>query len=351
MANTKKNGKKIALSIILILAAILTVLVVGIFIFLYGCTTHERVDNNMDATHTGMYVDGTVLRNSDGTAFVMRGINHAHCWYTDYDETALDAIAATGANCVRIVCANGKQWDSDTVDSIADMIAAAYSRKMVAVLEVHDGTGDDSIQTLSEIVDFWINMAPVLKGTEDYCILNIANEWVGSWNADLWEQGYTKAIPRLREAGIKNVIMVDAAGWGQYGRSIRKNGIEVFESDPDRNTMFSVHMYGMSGCFNWLIRYNLEGVTDQNLCVCVGEFGYTHEDGDVKEDYLMQYCEEKGIGYLAWSFKGNSGGVEYLDLSYDWEGNNLSPQWGEKVVNGEYGIRKTSIISSYFTNE
>ena len=297
---------------------------------------------NTNKEHNGIYVDGRNLKMADGSSIVLRGINHAHCWYKDKDEIAFDAIATTGANCIRIVLADGEKWDADTSGEVSNLIQMAKDRNMIAIVEVHDGTGDDSLESLQKITEFWINLADVMKGTEGYCILNIANEWVGSWNADIWAQGYEEAIPKLRAAGIHNALMVDAAGWGQYGRSIRAKGLEVFESDPDRNTMFSVHMYGTSGGTKSLINYNLDGATSQNLCVCVGEFGYTHTDGDVKEDYLMQYCEEQGIGTLAWSWKGNSGGVEYLDLSEDWEGNNLSKDWGEKVVNGEYGIRKTS---------
>ncbi|MFR2154366.1 MAG: cellulase family glycosylhydrolase [[Eubacterium] siraeum] len=63
----------------------------------------------------------------------------------------------------------------------------------------------------------------------------------------LWRDGYTESIPKLREAGIKNTILVDAAGWGQYAKSIGDYGKEVFDSDPDKNTMFAVHMYGTAG--------------------------------------------------------------------------------------------------------
>jgi len=333
---------------ILIFISIGIMAVIGVCLgWLFGCNSRKKVSTTYNGGK-GMYVDGTILRNADGSAFVMRGINHAHCWYQEQDEVAFEAIAATGANCIRIVCSDGDQWNADSKDSISTVLELAKKNNMVAILEIHDATGKDEVEKLERAAEFWIENADVLQGTEDYCIVNIANEWYGSWNADKWCAGYKNVIPGLREAGIENVIMVDAAGWGQYGRSIRKNGIEVFEADPNANTMFSIHMYGMSGRYEWLIRYNLEGVTKQNLCVCVGEFGYTHSDGNVKEEYLMKYCAEHDIGTLAWSFKGNSGGVEYLDLSRDWEGKNLTEQWGMVAIEGEYGIRNTSKQSSAF---
>lgn len=65
------------LALLLLLAAV----AVGVPIFLYGCNSGRRVEGASAEEHSGMYVDGTVLRNSDGNPFVMRGVNHAHCWY------------------------------------------------------------------------------------------------------------------------------------------------------------------------------------------------------------------------------------------------------------------------------
>ena len=63
---------------------------------------------------TGFKVSGTKLLDANGNAFIMRGINHPHSWFTAQDDTALEAIAATGANTVRIVCANGHQNNKDS---------------------------------------------------------------------------------------------------------------------------------------------------------------------------------------------------------------------------------------------
>lgn len=344
----KRNFKKIVIGVLLFLGITIILLTIGGWCYLYLCTTDNKAPGNDLAGHKGLYVDGTVLKDSAGNEIVLRGINHAHCWYRDYDETAFDAIQATGANCVRIVLADGERWDKDTAENLNFVLNAAKERKMIAVIEVHDGTGSDDIEVLRRITDYWVEMADTIKGTEAYCILNIANEWCGSWDAGLWKQGYEEAIIKLRNAGIENVLMIDAAGWGQFGRSIRTDGYDVFMSDPLANTMFSVHMYGMSGRYEWLIRYNLEGATNQNLCVCVGEFGYKHSDGNVKEDYLMKYCTDNKIGYMAWSWKGNSGGVEYLDISQDWEGNSLNGEWGENLIYGDYGIKNTSVTANVF---
>lgn len=302
----------------------------------------------VNPTYYGFKVSGTKLLDANGNEFVLRGINHAHTWFKGQKTTALKGIANTGSNSVRIVLSNSYQWSKDDVNSVKSIIEECKKNKMIAVLEVHDGTGSNSISVLENIAKYWIEIKDALIGNEEYVILNIANEWVGDWSGTTWRNGYVSVIPKLRKAGIKNTIMVDAAGWGQYGKSVADYGKEVFNSDPDKNTMFSIHMYGSAGGNQYQIRSNIENVTNKGLAVCIGEFGYYHSDGDVDEEYIMKYCTENKIGYMGWSWKGNGGGVEYLDISNDWAGQNLSSAWGMNLVNGAYGIKKTSKICSVF---
>ena len=296
----------------------------------------------------GFYVSGTKLYDANGNEFVMRGINHPHNWFKNQDETALAAIAKTGANCVRIVCSDGQQYSKDSAETLSQLVERCKELEMIAILEVHDITGRDDLASLEKTVDYWIEVKDALIGNEAYVILNIANEWIGTWESDTWTKGYTAAIPKLRDAGIRNTIIVDAAGWGQYAKSITNGGAEVFDSDPLKNTMFSIHMYGTAGKNERVIQQNLAGVTGMGLCVIVGEFGYNHSDGDVDEAFIMQYCGENDIGYLGWSWKGNGGGVEYLDIALEWDGSALSEDWGVNLIEGDTGIRKTSKKCSVF---
>lgn len=301
-----------------------------------------QITRKTEIPENSLYVNGTKLYDSNGNEFVMRGVNHAYTWFKDDTDVALKAIAETGSNTVRLVLADGDQWEKDGIDAIKSLIEKCKELEMIAVVEVHDATGKDDPAYLENAVNYWIEMKDALIGQEEYVILNIANEWVGKWEGFMWNGEYKKAIPKLREAGIKNVIMVDAAGWGQYAESIAEHGKEVYESDPLENTMFSIHFYGSAGGNANKIRYALENVTNQGLCVCSGEFGYTHSDGDVDEEYLMEYCTENNIGYLGWSWKGNGGGVEYLDIANEWDGSKLSADWGENLINGKNGIKETS---------
>ena len=321
-----------------------------------GC---EKADNNsseddttsktnITAAERSFSIDGTKLIDANGNEFVMRGVNHAHTWFKDDTVVALMAIQQTGSNTVRIVLSDGQQWDKDDIESVKSLIEQCKSKKMIPVLEVHDATGKDDIESLEKAVDYWVEIKDALIGQEEFVILNIANEWIGQWESETWRDGYVSAVRKLREAGIKNTIMVDSAGWGQYPRSVAEHGKEVLEADPLKNTMFSVHFYGSAGGNERKIKNALNNARNEGLCICVGEFGYTHTDGDVDEDFIMQYCTEENIGYLGWSWKGNSGGVEYLDIAEEWNGSKLSADWGEKLINGEYGIKKTAKVCSVF---
>lgn len=296
----------------------------------------------------GFYVEGSTLCDANGNPFVLRGINHAHCWYENQAANAIQGIAKTGSNCVRLVLADGEQWTATSVRAVETLIDQCRQENMIAILEVHDATGYKDKESLLKAAQYFVDLKDSLVGQEDYVIINIANEWQGDSESRLWKEAYLEAIPMLREAGLAHTIMIDSSGWGQYGRCIQDGGEELLAADPLGNVMFSVHMYGTAGGSENSIENNLNYATDRNLCVCVGEFGYTHTDGDVKEDYLMQYCQDNQIGYIAWSWKGNGGGVEYLDLAEDWMGESLSADWGEVVVNGVNGIRETSQICTVF---
>lgn len=311
--------------------------------------TEETADEQASQEVYGFHVEGNKLLDANGNEFIMRGVNHAHAWFANNDVKALEGIAATGANTVRIVLSDGVEYNKDSAAMVAALVSKCKSLNMIAVLEVHDGTGSNDPAMIEAATAFWIEVKEGLIGNEAYAILNIVNEWQGNYNKKDYEETYCKAVKELRDAGICNTILIDSSGWGQQPKSVVECGQNILAADPLGNTMFAIHMYGTAGKNADTIKKNIDSVRELDLCVCIGEFGWNHSDGDVDEDYIMQYCNEIGVGYLAWSWKGNGGGVEYLDMTKDWSGEELSPEWGEKVVNGEYGIRNTSVICSVFT--
>lgn len=105
-------------------------------------------------------------------------------------------------------------------------------------------------------------------------------------------------------------------------------------------------MYEYAGGNASTIKSNIDGVIDQGLPLIIGEFGHKHSNGDVDEETILSYTQQNQVGWLAWSWYGNSGGVEYLDLITSPSG--TLTNWGNTIVNGQNGLKATSKISSIF---
>lgn len=78
---------------------------------------------------TGFYVSGNKLYDSTGKAFVMRGVNHGHSWFKNDLNTAIPAIAKTGANTVRIVLSNGSLYTKDDLNAVKNIINVVNQNK------------------------------------------------------------------------------------------------------------------------------------------------------------------------------------------------------------------------------
>lgn len=295
----------------------------------------------------GFYVSGTTICDSNGNAFEMRGVNIPHAWYSSYTETSIKGAAALGANTVRIVLGDGQKYTKTSYSEVSQIIDWCKQYKVICILEVHDATGSDSTSDLNAAVNYWKELKNLLNANTDYVILNIANEWFGSWDGYAWAEGNKSAIKALRNAGINNMIMVDSAGWGQYPDSIKNYGKSVFNADTKKNTVFSIHMYEYAGGNANTVKTNIDNALSTGVPVVIGEFGGQHTDGDVDEYTIMSYCERKGVGYLGWSWKGNSGGLDYLDIANSWDGSSLST-WGNTLFYDANGISKTASVCSVY---
>lgn len=305
-----------------------------------------------EAAAAGFKVSGTKLLDANGHEFVIRGINQAHNWYKWSDSDAIKAIAKTGANTVRLVLSDGEKYSKDDINTVKNLISMCEKNKLVAIVEVHDTTGSDDVNSLVKAANYWVEMKSALKGHESTVILNIGNEWCGKWDSNAWADGYRKVIPIIRNAGIKNTIMVDCAGYGQYPKSVADRGTDVLKADSQRNTMFSLHLYEYAGGNANQVKSNISGVTNKGLAVCIGEFGYKHRDGDVDEATIINYCKQNKIGYLPWSWYGNGDGVEFLDLVKNVNGSSYT-EWGNlffKTYKGMSDSKRCTVYNGSSSN-
>lgn len=157
------------------------------------------------AAHAGLSVSGTQLRESNGNTVVLRGVNLPHAWYASRTDAALAAIAATGANSVRVVLSSGYRWNRTPEAEVARIIARCKSLGLIAVLEVHDTTGygeDGAAAGLSHATAYWTSIRKALIGNEDHVIINIGNEPFGNQlSASEWVNGMQRRSPRCARPG------------------------------------------------------------------------------------------------------------------------------------------------------
>ncbi|GAB2729968.1 cellulase family glycosylhydrolase [Streptomyces bullii] len=295
------------------------------------------------AAPTGFRVANGRLLEASGNDFVMRGVNHAHTWYADR-ISSLAHIKAKGANTVRVVLSSGDRWTRNDTADVANVVAQCKRNRLICVLEVHDTTGygeQSGAVTLSRAADYWISVRSALAGQEDYVIVNIGNEPYGNTDYANWTADTKAAIQKLRGAGFNHTIMVDAPNWGQdWAFTMRDNAASVFAADPDANTVFSIHMYGVFDTAAEVSDY-LNRFVAAELPIVVGEFGHDHSDGNPDENAILAVTRQLGLGYLGWSWSGNGGGVEYLDMVTNFDPNQLTP-WGRRIFDGADGIAATS---------
>lgn len=162
------------------------------------------------------HISGTKLLDAKGNEFVMRGVNYSYAWQAGHQGTVIPAAKAMGFNCIRIQLSDGGKgyWTVPSASDLESLIQLCESNKLIAIFNTHDETGSNDVNDLERAAQFWIGMKDVLNAHLNTVIVNISNEWCGQWDSNIWATGYKKVIPELRAAGIKNTLMVDAAGWG-----------------------------------------------------------------------------------------------------------------------------------------
>jgi mannan endo-1,4-beta-mannosidase len=289
---------------------------------------------------TGLHISGRNIVEANGSTFVMRGINHMHTWYAGQTGSFAD-IKATGANTVRVVLSGGR-WTANTAADVTNVINLCKANKLICVLENHDTTGygeDAAAYSLDQAVDYWIGLKSVLVGQENYVVVNIGNEPIGNTNPGQWTAATVAAIQKMRTNGFEHLLMIDAPNWGQdWQYTMRDNAQTVLDADTRDNTVLSIHMYAV---FNTAasIRNYLDVFQNNNWPLVIGEFGWQFDSGQVDDQTLIAEAQARGIGYLGWSWAGNTDPI--LDMTNNFDAASLTT-WGQRIVNGANGIRATS---------
>lgn len=305
----------------------------------------------------GFFVQDRFLYSKDNEKVILRGINHMFIW-TDREGKTIPEIAKTGANCVRIV------WNTrGRISDLDNIIGLAIANGMIPIPEIHDTTGN--WRRLPDALDFWLRdeTLQVISNHQEYLIINIGNE-PGSEEMDPEDfySAYSVIITKMRAAGIRVPIMIDADFWGQSEKNIFRVGNRLLQADPEHNLIFSIHMWWPSERHDTASGYEtveervtgvLEKSVELKLPLIIGEFAPVAA-GDIKAipyKHIMAEAERLNIGWLAWSWGPGNFDSPEMDMTAHGSYNTLVG-WGKEVaVDSPLGIQNTSVIPSFIQNK
>ena len=76
-----------------------------------------------------------------------------------------------------------KDKDLHSKDKLKSILGEAKRHRLVSILNFQNATGSDSEKDLQKIVDYIISdeISKLLIENEENLMINIANEWHGSW--------------------------------------------------------------------------------------------------------------------------------------------------------------------------
>ncbi len=303
-------------------------------------------------------VSGRAIRDARGNQVVLRGVNKMSVFDDEDPRGAISfpEIRKSGANTVRIVwgitsnlAPNGPKTDPDVLDAL---IANARASNLVPMIELHDATGNWS--RLGDLIDYWVQprIVQIIAKHSEYLLVNIGNEVGDDQVSDgTFTSRYAGAVQRMRGAGIRTPLVIDAPDWGKRLTTLNATAAALLDADPDRNLIFSVHMYwpANGGATPEFIRTALQDAVNANYPLIVGEFA-SHgafnpggsicaEGGRVEYKTILAEAQRHGLGWYAWEWgPGNANGnppdplCAVMDMTRDRLFANLQPGWATEVA-------------------
>lgn len=260
-------------------------------------------------TGRGLFVSGGRLYDGKGNEFRLRGLNRVH-----YDSSSQPGLSRTGANTVRMF------FDRTSLGATAylQILQSQHlANKEVAVPTMstfpddHASACDTDPHRLALGVDWWVDNAKVFALIDTASIINIANEW-GPASSVIWRDAYIVAVKKLRAAGYRAPLMIDSGGCGQDVNDLVNYAGAIFEADPQKNLVFSFHLYGQTAVSDIPAVFARLGELQktQGMVVVIGEFGPGRNIGPsptlATPQQVIAAAEASDLGWLAWAWDDNN---------------------------------------------
>jgi mannan endo-1,4-beta-mannosidase len=314
-------------------------------------------------TGSGFFVLNGKLYDANGNEFRIRGVDRCH-----YDSNSQAGIQKSGANTVRMFMGRPSLGAAKFVEVVQTQHIAYNEVPVMTMPEFPDGTattGNTNASLLAAGVAWWVANASTFTAIDKYLLINIANEW-GPSNSQAWATAYEAAIASMRAAGYLGPLVIDSGGWGQNMGDLLDYSTAVFNSDPQKNIIFSLHIYGSIPTAS--VAPDLAQLAALSKSVgmvfIVGEFGPGRNIGPsptlTTPGDIITAAEANGIGWMAWAWDDNNlggGGSNDNWFSMTYKGPGIYTQtsdltkYGQDVVlNPTYGLQTIATPASVFSN-
>jgi hypothetical protein len=135
----------------------------------------------------------------------------------------------------------------------------------------------------------------------------------------VWRDSNITAVQRMRAAGYKGTLVVDAGNCGQDALTVIRDGASVLAADTQHSILFDVHVYGgfhlataTDPGASWQQDYakTIAALKASGLPILIGEFGPGRSIGPspttIPPEQIIADAEANGFGWLAWAWDDNN---------------------------------------------
>lgn len=171
-------------------------------------------------------------------------------------------------------------------------------------------SGSQEPTVMAGAVSTWIDQVANWSTYDQHSIINLANEWgpLGSATNTVWRDSYITQIARIRAAGYRGCVVIDAGGSGQDSYGPLNHFAAILAADPQHNVICSVHMYGFYpvGAAAPLLQQLNAVSSSTGACYVIGEFGPGNNIGpsptNIEPLEIVYAADACNIGWIAWAY-------------------------------------------------
>ncbi|HET8979478.1 MAG TPA: cellulase family glycosylhydrolase [Solirubrobacteraceae bacterium] len=282
-------------------------------------------------------VSGNQLVNGAGTPLRIAGVNRSGSEYAcaqgwglfdgPVDDTAISAIAAFGANAVRVPL-NEDCWlgingvpaaysGANYQSAIWSLVQRLEAHGLAVILDLHWGASGNQLALGQEMAPdadhataFWSSVAAQYKnvGGVAFDLFNEPHDisWACWRNGCTTSTGYQatgmqQLINAVRGAGATQPVIAEGLNWGGDLSGWLANA----PTDPAGQLVAGWHIYNFSGCNTTSCWDSTIAPVAQRVPVLATEVGENDCSGSFLNT-LLPWADSHDIGYLAWAWNTSS---------------------------------------------